>query len=224
MGTGSGSPAPVGKHRPGNFKPQVWEYSPRVRGCALQSGAVGRTSQRLHPLHHCCCPHSVRYYTWQMQSWEREKKMLFFPLTNTQVRVSHCSEVQQINFTCLTECRSAFCHCWWDGDSPVLPLGQSPGSPAPLRKGTHPLASQEQEGASSSTSASPADTTSNPANPSPHAFGNATETAQRSQTTKPSTGGDASPSRPLPATALGWPFSFYFSRGDFPEGNYNKKK
>lgn len=111
MGTGSGSPAPVGKHRPGNFKPQVWEYSPRVRGCALQSGAVGRTSQRLHPLHHCCCPHSVRYYTWQMQSWEREKKMLFFPLTNTQVRVSHCSEVQQINFTCLTECRSAFCHC-----------------------------------------------------------------------------------------------------------------
>lgn len=105
----------------------------------------------------------------------------------------------------------------------MLPLGQSPGSPAPLRRGTHPLASQEQEGESNSTSASPADTTSNPANPSPHAFGNATETAQRSQTTKPSTGGDASPSRPLPATALGWPFSFYFSRGDFPEGNYNKK-
>lgn len=106
----------------------------------------------------------------------------------------------------------------------MLPLGQSPGSPAPLRRGTPPLGSQEQEGASSSASASPADTISKPTNPSPHAFGNATETAQRSQTTKPSTGGDAFPSRPLPATALGWPFSFYFSRGDFPEGNYNKKK
>lgn len=105
----------------------------------------------------------------------------------------------------------------------MLPLGQSPGSPAPLRRGTPPLGSQEQEGASSSASASPADTISKPTNPSPHAFGNATETAQRSQTTKPSTGGDAFPSRPLPATALGWPFSFYFSRGDFPEGNYNKK-
>lgn len=78
MSIGSGSPAPVGKYSPGNFKPQVWEYSPRVRGCELQSGAMGRTSQRLHPLDHCCCPHSVRYYTWQMQSCEREKKCCFF--------------------------------------------------------------------------------------------------------------------------------------------------
>lgn len=129
MGTGSGSPAPVGKYRPGNFKPQVWEYSPRVRGCALQSGAVGRTSQRLHPQGHRCCPHSVRYYTWQMQSCEREKKMLFFPLTNTQVRVSHCSEVQQINFTCLTECRSAFC-CCWRGDRLCFLWGKALGAGA----------------------------------------------------------------------------------------------